>query len=91
MVVWSKVASSHVDWPRPWFKRAVANGRRAGVRAVLTALGPVLGLDRPGFQSYLDFTAEQPVGSVPGPFRPIFGHKIPANVWQFFERISDNF
>ena len=29
--------------------------------------------DRPNFKSYSHITALQPVGTVPGPFRPTFG------------------
>ena len=35
-----------------------------------SVLGSVLGPGRPNFQSYLDFTTSQPVGTVPGPVRP---------------------
>ena len=32
-----------------------------------------MGPDRPNFKSYSHITALQPVGTVPGPFRPTFG------------------
>ena len=32
-----------------------------------------MGPDKPNFKSYSHITAVQPVGTVPGPFRPTFG------------------
>ena len=65
--------------PGVGLKQYACVGKSAYGSGKFNILGPVLGPDRPGFQSYLDFTASQPVGSVPGPFRPSFGHRIPAN------------
>ena len=42
----------------------------------LAVLGPEMGPDRPNFKSDSHITALQPVGTVPGSFRPKFG--LPA-------------
>ena len=39
----------------------------------LAVLGTQMGPDMPNFKSYSHITALQPVGTVPGPFRPTFG------------------
>ena len=37
---------------------------------IFAGLGAQMGPDRPNFKSYSHITALQPVGTVPGPFRP---------------------
>ena len=45
---------------------------RKGKNPDLAVLRARMGPDRPNFKSYSHITALQPVGTVPGPFRPTF-------------------